>query len=271
MILKEYIRCCIKENSGYSKLNDIIKSLNSKVSDYENSIDESKLWDILIENVENLGLVRVGSGLQRKVYSLPGENWVLKIAYGRNNTDYRKSLESNEEEVRISEGGHGMGARDLFVKVLGSDKLSDLPTWIITEKVIVLRVAEDYFSLSDMEKIFPTFFSLLNKNSKVFDEVYTFCDFVSNVFTYLGRQDVPGSNYKGLSKERFYKIVSLSAPYGEKITEFNKVTFGEDYNKIIRACAYNRPGDIHDGNLGIINSGNPSPRDIVILDYMIIK
>ena len=269
MLLKEYIRYIIKETTGYDNLSNTISVLNKAVSEYEDSNNEDNLWDILIEAVEGLGLIRIGSGLQRRVYSLPEEGWILKIAYGRNKSDYVKALESNKEEVKISEGEHGLGARDLFVKVLGSDKLSDLPTWIITEKVVVLRKAEDHFSLEDMEKIFPTFFSLLDKSSNIFDEVYTFCDFISNVFTYLGRQDVPGSNYKGLTKERFYKIVSLAAPFNEKITDFDKVTFGEDYNKIIKACAYSRPGDIHDGNLGIIKSKNPSPNDLVIIDYML--
>ena len=49
--------------------------------------------------------------------------------------------ETIKDEVDISQGMHGTGSRDIFVQVYDWDKISDKPTWIITEKAVTLSNA----------------------------------------------------------------------------------------------------------------------------------
>lgn len=270
MLLEEYIRCVINEAAGYNQLNTLISDLNSVVEEYRSENRNYAVHDELIYFAESFGLEEVGSGSYRKVYALPQENWVLKIAYGYDDSDYNFALSANRDELRIAEGEHGIGSRDIFVKVLGSDKLSELPTWIITERAVVLKSAKSFFSLEDVRKIFPTFWNALKEYSPYKSNVSSFCSFTSDVIDALSQSITPGNSVSNLSRKDFYNAIKEANFHGEEsIVDFDKLIFSEDAIKIIRACAYSIPIDMHNENIGIINSGSPSPEDIVIIDYMI--
>lgn len=271
MLLKEYIRCCIKEVSGYNSLNTMIKDLNAVVEEHRSENGNYAMDDELIYFAESVGLDEIGAGEYRKVYALPQENWVLKIAYSyKDDNDYKYALRYNAKEVEIGEGEHGLGSRDLFVKVLGSDKLSEMPTWLITERAIDFDSTESFFSLEDMEKIFPTFWGALKENSPYKRNVKNFCSFISDTLDSLGEASMPGYSIDRVSRQDIYNSMKSGNTYDEaSIVDLDKIKFSEDVFRILRACAYSMPTDMHTGNIGIIKSGSPSPSDIVILDYIL--
>ena len=132
----------------------------------------------VISVAEKFGLTKIGAGAYRKVYSLEGEDWVLKIAYGFSSNAFAGAKVDNAEEIAISQGKHGIGARDLFVQVYDWDKISDNPVWVFAQKVVSLELAGEHFSISDMQKIFPTLWSALIENSHQRQSFDSFCDFV---------------------------------------------------------------------------------------------
>jgi hypothetical protein len=56
------------------------------------------------------------------------------------------------------------------------------------------------------------------------------------------------------------------------LVSFDEVLFEEDYTRIARACAFSRPDDMHQGNIGIVpGSSGLGPTNIVVLDYMLSR
>ena len=51
------------------------------------------------------------------------------------------------------------------------------------------------------------------------------------------------------------------------ILPFEDIKFDKDIRKLSQGLAYVGTTDLHDGNIGIIKTNNPSPNDIVILDF----
>ena len=273
MLLKEYITYFIKEAISYSKLNLIVRELNNININYKSGDKDYSAYYDLIKVVDKFGLKKIGAGAYRKVYSLDGEDWVLKFAYGYDDIDYLYALSSNADEVAISLGDHGMGARDIFVQVYEWDKLNEKPTWIIAQKVVslseVYRKSGEEISFADLQMIFPTFWDALYSDSREKNSKRFFCDFISDVMFGLSVEKKAGQNTSGLNEEGFYIAMEEASIDEGSLKPFEAIKFDLDFNKIAQACAYSRPDDMHSGNIGIIPSGSPSPKDIVILDYSI--
>ena len=51
------------------------------------------------------------------------------------------------------------------------------------------------------------------------------------------------------------------------ILPFEDVVFYEDYDRLKYIFSYVSTSDLHDENLGLLNIENPTPKDIVILDF----
>lgn len=119
MILKEHIRCVINEAPGYYKINDLIRALNRVTREYNVDNRGLNIWKALNDVALDFGLEIIATGMNRIAYTMPQENWILKIAYSRGSMDdssYKEALRSNKAEVGIGEGEHGLGARDLFAR-----------------------------------------------------------------------------------------------------------------------------------------------------------
>jgi hypothetical protein len=52
-----------------------------------------------------------------------------------------------------------------------------------------------------------------------------------------------------------------------KLVPFKDVVFGADFERFAIAFGYIKTSDLHGGNIAIISSNNPSPSDIVIIDF----
>ena len=273
MFLKEYITYFIKEAISYSKLNLIIRELNNITINYKAGDKYYSKYGDIIKAVDKFGLIKIDAGIYRKTYAMPGEDWVLKFAYGHNEVDYLDALETIKHEVDISQGMHGTGSRDIFVQVYYWDKISDKPTWIITEKAVTLSKAsqdsEESISIESLSNIFPTFWNSLYNNSIEKNSKNFFCNFVVDTLNEITTNTNSGKKISGLSKEDFYLAMKEAAIIEENIKPFELINFNFDFTRISKACAYSIPSDVASGNIGIIPSDSPSPKDIVILDYSI--
>lgn len=198
-----------------------------------------------------------------KIYSAENYDWVIKLANGVDKRSYLESMEMNEQEIKIGTGEHGLGSRDLFTKLYSWDKKSFKPMWLITEKVVDFDDVNKHFSISDLNSVFPTFFSSLNEERKKRLSVEYICDLVVNTLEELSY--INGS----LGKKEFYDAMVKASLDEEDILSFSELEFHEDYKRIIRACAYTKPQDMHSGNIGISLFGSLSPESFVLLDYMV--
>lgn len=180
MLLEKYIRYKLRENINPSKLNYISQMLQKscqecidqwggdpkrpRAADYHMS-------DCVLSVIYKLNLDRLGSGESREAYEISGEDWVIKVA--------KDSFGAKiiRQEVEISEGVHGQGARDIFVKVYDYDRLNENPYWLICEKVEILHDFEDFEAL---KRIFPTFYGAIKDEDSHKNFLSSFKSFVSD-------------------------------------------------------------------------------------------
>ena len=85
------------------------------------------------------------------------------------------------------------------------------------------------------------------------------------------RKTYSSMSYTGIDKKIFWNVVcrvlySRISPQSS-VVSINNITFYEDYDRLMKGLAYVGTTDLHEGNFGIIKSQNPSPDDIVILDF----
>ena len=271
MLLKEYVKSYISEAFSHEKLTAVVDALNAVVKKDKGSDRDYALYYDLVKITDRFGMKCIGSGAFRRVYAMPGEDWVLKFSTSDDGSDKYDESWANAEEIDISKGGHGLGPRDLFVQVYEWDKISEEPKWTIVQKVITLDSASRHLTISDLGKIFPTFFSALYNDARHRSSVDMFCSYVSDTLFDLSIEKKSNQNSLGLSEEEFYLSMKEASWFNNmpQVRTFEEIRFGEDFRRIARACAYSRPDDMHTGNIGIVPSSNPSPQDIVILDYMI--
>ena len=110
----------------------------------------------------------LGVGVYRAGHEVPGTNLVIKLAKDD------KGAEINRQELEISKKRHGSAVSDFFIKTYNYDAFSDLPYWMVCERVEPLGDIED---LEKLIKIFPTFWSILkqtdhyNSSASLFKEV----------------------------------------------------------------------------------------------------
>ena len=263
MLLKQYIFEVLKMNDA-SSISRLVKYLNENREELIKSISYSDDYDhSYLDNFIKRGDSRIefiNSGAFRIVYSIPNEEWVLKIAceYDKLVDLESSGIESNIGEIEISEGKHGLAARDIFVKVYDYDKIGKYPCWLICQKVVPLVKIDN---LDILKQVFPTFWNIMHKDDGHRDSAIDFKEMIENTlmnFAYYGG----GSNKS--SKENFYDAVDSS--HVDTI-DFDDVVFYEDFKKISSSFAYIRSEDMHDGNIGLVSLKNPSPESIVILDF----
>ena len=273
MLLKEYIISVLSETFSFGRVKEIVDELNRVTEEYYSAERNYDLCYDIISVAESFGLTKIGAGAYRKVYSLENEDWVLKIAYGFSSDEFAGAKIDNAGEVEISQGEHGVGARDLFVQVYDWDKISDKPAWLFAQKVVPLESADEHFSISDMQKIFPTLWSALKENSHQRQSLDSFCDFVADTYYELNSSRVSSKDIKsGLTRSGFYNAMKEAVLHEKDLVSFDEVVFEEDYARIARACAFSRPDDMHNGNIGVVPASvGLGPSNIVILDYMLTR
>jgi hypothetical protein len=276
MILKEYIKKYLHENlkiSDIAKIELIIDRLTEKCLERKKSLegDEELYNHYIFGHLDNVAythkprLQEIGEGVFRKAYAIPDEEWVLKLSIDNSGSII------NRQEVEISQGKHGISARDIFVKIYDYDKLDQNPKWIICQKVIPLEKISD---VDILKKVFPTFWNVIRKNSQFKKNsninwlTQDFIQMIGYVMTVFGQniQKNKGSS----TKEMFYNAAKrYFSPHisNEAVVDFEEFVMYEDIERINKAYAYISSVDMHEGNFGVVDLSNPSPKSIVILDF----
>lgn len=274
MLLEEYISEVLKEAFDPSILSKVVKALNDVVEEYSLEERSYGMFYDLVKVPDAFGMKKIGGGVFRNAYVLSGQDWVLKLAAGDDGGGLDER-EMNGIEVSIARGDHGVGPQDLFVDMYEYDMISKVPSWLITQRVMTLGKASRVLSMNDLSQIFPTFYNALKDGSRLKSSSQSFCDLISDVLFELSIEASAGQNSSGLSREEFYSFFKEEAYFGSgdsrgnQAKSYDEIEFYDDFVRIARACAYSRPDDMHDGNIGIVPSDNVGPKDIVILDYML--
>ena len=238
------------------------------------------------------------AGAFRNVYAMPDQEWVLKLA---------SSLEGakvNKQEIQMSgidsndDVYHGLGARNIFTKLYDYDRFNEFPWWIISQRVIPLS---DVYDIELLKSIFPSFWNILNSVTNNESDIYLdradykkkrsgrFIEFITSMlisasikskkvkkpvkndkgWAYLNKKQKPpyysNSSYRGITKQMIY-AEALNMFAGE-LLPIEEINFERDVERLSRGLAYVGTTDLHEGNIGIVKSKNPSPEDIVILDF----
>ena len=263
MILKEYVEEFLKESlkiSDIPKIDMIIEKLNEESLELLNKLtergDEEDYDHYIFGYLDNVAykneprLEEIGEGEFRRVYNIPGEEWVLKLSMSKS------GAKINKKEIEISQGKHGLSARDIFLKIYDYDKISDLPCWIICQKVIPMTDIED---LSILKKVFPTFWNIIKYDDDVhktvgFHFINMICATLMMFAIYVNDDD---------PKKAFYEAAEATCD----LHDFSEVVFYDDFKRISTAYAYVMSTDMKAENFGLVSLENPSPDSIVILDF----
>ena len=207
-----------------------------------------------------VGLKNLGLGNGRVGYEIPGENFVLKVAKSE------VGVQSNLDEVDISNARHGKSAQDIFVKMIEYDRVGwkrGRPYWTICEKVVPFALIDDSDVLDIGKKVFPTIWNMISDGDDCKKDPFSFRFLLEDVFSIFASSITAGVD----SKKAFYSAV---VNCGVKCIDFEDVVFYEDFNKFNQAFTYIRSHDMEGiGNLGLDNIENSSPESIKILDFSI--
>jgi len=256
--------------SGENSVSLIVKYLNknreslTKIIKGGDAIDFDPFDDYVdLDNFVyecSVGLKNLGLGNGRVGYEVPGANLVLKIAKSE------VGVQSNLDEIDISNGKHGKSAQDIFVKMISYDKTgwkSGRPYWMICEKVVPFALIEDSDVLNIGKKVFPTIWNMISDSDDCKKDPFSFRFLLEDVFSIFSSNITTGID----SKKAFYSAV---VNCGVKCIDFEDVVFYEDFNKFNQAFTYIRSHDMEGiGNLGLDNIQNPGPGSIKILDFSI--
>mgnify|MGYP001182998212 CR=1 FL=1 len=264
MILEKYVKNYLIENlkiDDISIIDSVIERLNDAgkvlLDDLYSQGDEKYYHHYAFEVFDNVAysnspkLEELGKGAFRRVYSIPGEEWALKLSY---NTEAAKI---NKEEVNISQGKHGLAARDIFIKVYDYDKLTEYPCWIICQKVFPM---EDIADLNILKKVFPTFWNMIKEGDIHKTAGHHFISMISSALTMFGYY--LSKNNRETKKAFFQAVEDLCETY-----DFNDIVFYDDFKRISSAYNYISTTDMHEGNFGLVSLINPSPESFVIIDF----
>ena len=286
----------IKLNNESQALKDELANKGERAKTFFNFQISDRLDSVIGSFQSNFDFL--DEGAFRKVYALPNQEWVLKLATSV------EGARVNKQEVQMSGANknddvyHGSGARNIFTKIYEYDRSNDLPWWVMSQRVIPLH---DIYDIDLLKIVFPTFWNILNSVTNNKDDVYldrakfkmkrsgSFISFITNLlistsikskkvkkpskddsgWAYLNKKQKPpyysNLSYRGLTKEMIYNE-ALNMFDGE-LLPIDQINFGKDFEIISRGLAYVGTTDLHEGNIGIVKSSQPSPDDIVILDF----
>ena len=263
MILKKYIKCYLYESLKtvdipsieelILKLNEVCKKTFAELSSLG---DESNYYEYIFGYLDNImyenkpRVEELSEGVYRRAYAIPSEDWVLKVSMGQ------EGAKINKKEIEISQGKHGLAAREIFLKVYDYDKFSEEPCWIICQKVIPVTYIDD---LNILKKAFPTFWNMIKEDDVHKSAGFHFRNMICMTLTIFGERHRKDKS----PKRAFYDAASATSD----LYDFDDITFYDDFKRINSAFAYISSSDMHEGNFGLVSLKNPSPESIVILDF----
>jgi hypothetical protein len=273
--LKEYVRQVIKEVYNYNEIENLKKQLDIIVSKYFYKYmakPDENLYDIatreVVAKLLEMGYVSLPNkedeGASRDVYHKQKDSYVIKVSKGFVPNIF--ATPPNKSEVDIGTGLHGLDASDIVPNILYYDTFyKDNPIWIIAEKVTPIS----NLSSQQLSVYFPTFFRLFG--SSISDEIQFLLSAIFSQSVGTTPDDLQLYQMKVIDfTEVFCDIVEQEYP-GADMSYLEKVRSGlvsvEDLKKIFVCMKYVQTSDLHEENIGVRGSSNPSPNDIVILDF----
>lgn len=263
MILIKYIESYLKESlkvADISYIEELILKLNKVCEEtfvnLSNQGDESYYYEYIFGYLDNVvyenkpRVEELSEGFYRRAYAISGEDWVLKVSMSK------EGAKINKKEIEISQGKHGLAAREIFLKVYDYDKFSELPCWIICQKVIPITYIND---LNVLKKAFPTFWNMIKEGDVHKSAGFHFRNMICMTLTLFGEH-----HSKDVSLKRaFYDAASATC----ELYDFNDIVFYDDFKRISTGFSYISSSDMNEGNFGLVSLNNPSPESIVILDF----
>lgn len=263
MILIKYIESYLNESlrvDDISYIEELILKLNKACEetfvDLSNQGDESYYYERVFGYLDSVAyeskprVEELSEGYYRRAYAIPGEDWVLKVSMSK------EGAKINKKEIEISQGKHGLGAREIFLKVYDWDKFSEVPCWIICQKVIPITYIND---LNVLKKAFPTFWNMIKEGDVHKSAGFHFRNMICMTLSLFGER-----HSKDVSPKRaFYDAASAVSD----LYDFDDIIFYDDFKRISSSFAYVSSPDMHEGNFGLVSLKNPSPESIVILDF----
>jgi hypothetical protein len=267
----------LKENFNKqtaSQLDLVISRLKSTTNKNQDPYEHQ--YALLDDLMLKLGIKEIGSGASRAAYSNQNDFYVIKIALDE------EGIIANNSEVEISKRKHGAAAQDIFLNLYAYDELNTYPMWLICEKVLPIVDIKD---VDILKKVFPTFDRITNG---LINDTFWFTLFISNVCSSIalssGRPADLGAGFESLEKKEKYNLMFPGVDFKrfkENVVavweyEFNRdkslldleyTKPGEDIIKLFNGLSIVATTDLHKGNIAIRQSSNPSPEDIIILDF----
>jgi hypothetical protein len=278
-LLKEYVKAVIKEVYNTKDIDNLSKTLDTIVSKYSHKYmakSGEKLYDIATREVV-AKLLQMGytslpdkedEGATRDVYHRPQDPYVVKINKGSTGMSFLKRTPANKSEIDIGTGMHGLDALNIVPKIINYDRFySEDPVWIIAERVTTLKLANE----SVLQYIFPTFFNTFKINVK--DNIVFV---LQNIFSQTDGSTPDELPIYQMRLQDFVDIYCdlVSFQYPEDEIDLNYIdqlrqgtVKPRDLQKLLVCMKYVQTSDLHEGNIGIRISSNPTPDDIVILDF----
>ena len=243
------------ETSDSQRLSIVIEKINSFIS-ANIDLPSSHQYAYLDNLMSDMNIHELASGSSRTAYSNPEDFYVIKIAQNE------IGVEAIESEIEISNNDHSQPTQNIFLDVYDYDKINKKPLWLACEKVTPL---EEVDNISKLKKIFPTFDRITNSLIK---DSNTFTSFVVYILSapYLNLEEKDEDilyHFKAATK-KFWTFVENR---DSGLLELDDITIGNDIHKFSQAFTHIHTSDLDKGNIGIKTSSNPSPNDIVILDF----
>lgn len=229
------------------RINNLIESISNSPYAHQHAYIDNLMLDMKINEI--------GEGISRTAYSNLDDFYVIKVAM---DTD---GIKANNDEVEISNRRHGSEAQDLFLQLFAYDQVNKEPLWIISEKVTPLDKVDD---INILKKIFPTFDKITNGLINDCEKYLHFVTYVLQCLDFSSdRLDKLEDIFVRVTKYFWGTIMGRDI----NLLEIDELELGEDINKFERGFANVYTSDLHVGNIAIRSSQNPSPEDIVILDF----
>ena len=244
----------------HEKVNELVgslKHLNFNVNNYDSKAS-IKIANILKKN----GYEAIGGGSYRAVYSRKDVPFVIKVGFSTVGM-----LSNKREALAASITNKSQNVKSILPHLYSHDKNF---AWVIFEKVIPLsryvkNIDKEY---NDIAKVFPTFHRVFSNSNSYHESpksehLYSMRDLISQTFYYITKSGT--KDYKEIINQM--KLECLSSGTIQDIDNIVSEEPMEDIKKFIKAVSIDNTLDIPANNLGRRYSDNPSPEDIVILDF----
>ena len=248
----------------HEKVNELVgslKHLNFNVNNYDSKAS-IKIANILKKN----GYEAIGGGSYRAVYSRKDVPFVIKVGFST-----AGMLSNKREALAASSTDKSQNIKSILPHLYSHDKNF---AWVIFEKVIPLsRYVKDINKeYNDIAKVFPTFHRIFSNSNSYHENpksehLYLIRDLISQTFYYITKNGT--KDYKEIINQMKLECPSFGTiqDWKKDIENIISEESMEDIKKFIEAASIDNTLDIAANNLGRRYSDNPSPKDIVILDF----